>query len=201
MSSPSFSDGIASVTYKVSGSGFAFTVAVTEMLTGENPGSGGSGINETIKVTNTESSTVADSPLLEFNLVDGLDLNVNGTPNKNTLTLSPSIGTNTANQTVPSGAQVNYVAAPTPNLFDTIDRTTSTSSPSLGPVTGVEGFEARWDLSIPAGDSKIISIDETLTGGRTSPVVPLPNSAVASLATLTGLGMIRIVRRMRRTAI
>ncbi|MGD0541097.1 MAG: hypothetical protein ABSB33_06245, partial [Tepidisphaeraceae bacterium] len=103
-------------------------------------------------------------------------------------------------QTDPSGAKVNFTATPTPDLFETVDATTGTPNGSLGPVTGDEAFAVEWNMSIAPGDSEIVSINETLSGGSTASVVPLPNSAAATLAMLAGLGIIAIVRRMRRTA-
>ncbi len=206
VASSSFGSGIASITYQGSG----FTVSVNEILSGGNSGSGASGISETIEVSNTQTpppviegvtaSPADGSATLVFSLLDNVNLNVNGTPGNDTLTLSPGSGTNTANQTDPSGAKVNFTVTPTPNLFEIIDATTGTPTSGLGPVTGDEAFAVQWNMSIAAGDSEIVSINETLSGGSTGSVVPLPNSAAATLAMLAGLGIIAIVRRMRRSA-
>ncbi len=191
----SFNNGVGSVTYTASD----YTVTVTDVLTGGSPGSGASAISETIAVSNTETPLAPGSSALQFNLGDYVNLNVNGTPNNDTLTLSPSTGTNTATQTDPSGAVVTFSTTPTPTVFQTVDPATRTPGTTLGPLMGDEAFEAGWSMSIDPGDSEIVSINETLTGGSTS-VVPLPSSAGASLAMLAGLGAIGIVRRKRRAA-
>ncbi len=204
VTSSSFSDGIASILY----TGNGFTVGVKEILSGGNAGSGASGINETITVTNTGTPVVPSSvtpdfvasPVLTFNLTDTVNLNVNGTPNNDTLTLSPATGTNTADQTDPSGAKVNFTTTPTPDVFTTIDPNTGTPGTTLGPVTGDEAFAATWNMSLNAGDSEIVSINDVLSGAGPA-AVPLPNSASATLAMLAGLGLFGIVRRMRKTAI
>lgn len=202
--SSTFANGIASITYQGSG----FTVAVKEILTGGNPGSGASAINEAITVSNTQSpmpvlqNSLLDGSTLVFSLLDYVNLNVNGTPGNNTLTLGPSIGTNTATQTVPSGAQVNFTATPTPDVFKTVDATTGTPGGSLGPVTGDEAFSADWSMSLAPGDSEIVSINETLTGGgSSSSSVPLPNSATSVLATFAGFGAVGMIRRARRARV
>ncbi len=207
VTSSSFADGIASLNYQGNG----FTVGVKEILTGGNAGSGASGINETITINNTGTvatalqgtpspDSLADQPLT-FQLSDLINLNVNGTPNNDTLTLSPGTGTNTADQTDPSGAHVNVTFTPTPDSLNTINPSTSTLG-GLGPVTGDAAFLAQYSITLDAGDSAIISINENLTGGVTppAPAIPLPNSASASLATLTGLGLIAFAKRAKKAA-
>jgi hypothetical protein len=183
-----FADGISSVTY----GGDGFTINVKDILAGGTPGSGASAINETITVSNTDQ-TLTDAPL-QFRISDYVDLNVNGTPNNDTLTLSPGTP-NTAEQTDPSGAAVNFSVTPTPNEH-TLFRDFSGSN-SLGPSTGNEAFNFVWDLSIDPDSSAQISINEVLSGQTAA--VPLPNSALSGLFTLGGLGAIGIFRRTRRT--
>jgi hypothetical protein len=205
VSSSSFADGIASINYD----GGDFTVAVKEILTGGNPGSGASGINETITINNTSTpapvlpgtaspDSLTDEPLT-FHLNDSTNLNVNGTPNNDTLTLSPGSGTNTADQTDPSGAHVNVTFTPTPDGMNTFTPGKDGFN-GLGPVTGDTAFLAQYSITLDQGDSAIISINENLTGPKIVPAVPLPSSASASLAALAGLGLIAVVKRSRRIA-
>jgi hypothetical protein len=201
VASSSFANGIASVTYDGSGSGYAFTIAVQEILSGGNSGSGASAISETISVTNT-LEPAPDSGPLAFTLGENVNLNIHGTPANDTLTLSPASGTNTAEQTDPSGAAVNFTTTPAPNGFKTVDVTTGTASNSLGPVTGDEAFSATYDMSLISGNSEIVSNNFVLNGGSSvATAVPLPNAAGASLAMLAGLGIFGIVRRVRRMAV
>jgi hypothetical protein len=207
VTSSSFTDGIASISYD----GGNFSVTVKEILTGGNPGSGASGINETITINNTGTlqpavqgaaspDSVGDQPLT-FHLSDSINLNVNETPNNDTLTLSPGAGTNTADQTDPSGAHVNVTFTPTPDTMNTFTPGIDGFN-GLGPVTGDTAFSAQYSFTLDAGDSAIISVNENLTGGVTPPppAIPLPNSASASLATLTGLGLIALAKRAKKAA-
>ncbi len=203
--SSSFADGIASINYD----GGNFSVTVKEILTGGAAGSGASGINETITINNTGTlqpavqgaaspDSLSDEPLT-FHLTDSTNLNVNGTPNNDTLTLSPATGTNTADQTDPSGAHVNVTFTPTPDTMNTFTPGMDSFN-GLGPVTGDTAFEAQYALTLNPGDSAIISINENLTGPHIVPTVPLPSSASASLATFAGLGLIAFARRARKAA-
>jgi hypothetical protein len=203
--SSSFADGIAEINYD----GGIFSVTVKEILTGGNPGSGASGINETITINNSSNvqaavqgaaspDGLANGPLT-FHLTDSTNLNVNGTPNNDTLTLSPATGTNTADQTDPSGAHVNVTFTPTPDTMNTFTPGIDGFN-GLGPVTGDTAFSAQYSFTLDPGDSAIVSINENLTGPNVAPAVPLPNSASASLATLTGLGLIAFAKRARKAA-
>jgi hypothetical protein len=202
---PSFSGNLGSVTLGGTLDGDNFTVGIQAILVGGKPGSGVSGINETISVNDLGPAAAAGvqraisvgNPV-DFIISDTFDANLNATPNNDTLTLSPSGSPFTAVQTDPAGVKLTYVTTPTPTSFALINN--GSSSSTVGPETGNEAFNFVWDLSLTPGDTGIISNAITLSGADTSvPAVPLPNPAASSLATLTGLGIIGIIRRRRAT--
>jgi hypothetical protein len=199
-----FSDPIASVTYAGTYEGDNFTITVKDILSGGNPGSGASAINETITVNNLGPTQVPGvnpaglvaSPV-QFQIKDLVDFNVNGTANNDTLRLTPSGSPNTATQTDPTGAKITWAATPTPNSFEL--GTNGIFSSTLGPRTGNEAFESVWDLSLAPLGTGIISITESASGiHSTAESIPMPSSVWNSLATLAGLGFWAAIRRGRR---
>jgi hypothetical protein len=200
--SSSFNGFVANVTYDTTLDGDNFTINVQDVLLGGSAKSGKSGINETITINNlgpvnipeVQTEAVAINPPVTFDLLDLDDLNLNGTPNNDTIKLKPAGSENTAIQTDPKGVKFTYTATPTP--------TTGIIAGVLGdgPVKGNNPFEFTWDFSMSPGDTEIVSIAETLDAAKeakTPPVesVPLPKSASSALATLAGLGAIALVRR------
>jgi len=188
----SFSGNIGTVEYQGNG----FTVSVMETLLGGSPGSGSSSLSETVTINNTGTST------LSANAGQYVHLTLDGVAGKQTTTLSPSSGTNTATVTNTLGTKYTDVMLPTPTFVGVSNSgIAGFDEGSLGPITGDSSFGFGWSGSIDAGGSEIFSITETLSG-VTSPgsVVPLPNSAASALATLVGLGAISFARRTRRTA-
>ena len=199
-----FSDPIASVTYAGTYEGDSFTITVKDILTGGNPGSGASAIDETITVNNlgpvqvpgVNPASLIDSPV-QFQIKDLVDFNVNGTANNDTLRLSPSGSANTATQTDPTGAKITWATTPIPNSFELGNN--GFFSSTLGPKTGNDAFESVWDLSLAPLGTGIISITESASGIH-SPTesIPMPTSVWNSLATLAGLGFWAAIRRGRR---
>ncbi|HEX4054911.1 MAG TPA: hypothetical protein VHX86_11655 [Tepidisphaeraceae bacterium] len=191
----SFSDGVASVSYQ----GTGFTMTVTDILTGGNAGSGSSAVNEQVAVNNTSDSSIS----LDF--TDNVNLNVDATPDDDTLTVT----SNTATQTDPLGTTVQFVYTPSATSVAAGNHGNSgslldTSLPAV--FTGDDAFDYNLSAELAPdgspGDSAIFSLGETVTGATSgASVVPLPNSAGAALATLAGLGAIGIVRRARRAMV
>jgi len=177
--SSSFGSGVASVSYQ----GTGFTIAVTDVLTGGNSGSGSSAIGESVVVNNTSGSPLA------FSLADFVNLNVDATPADDTLTL----GSNSATQTDPLGTSVNFSVTPAP-VIQASSTNGGNTYLETGPtvVHGDVAFAFLWGSgsgadTIDAGGTAIYSINETATGvtsGGATSSVPLPNSAGAALATL-----------------
>jgi hypothetical protein len=189
LTSSFFSSGIASATYTQG----QLQINVKDVLTGGSAGSGASAINEIITFSDIDTDS-QDEPLT-FTFQDHVDYNVNATPNNDTLTLSPGTP-NTATQTDPTGATINFTATPTPDSTE-LDNGGSNIG-TLGPSTGNVAFGFYYSLSIDPNSSEQISFNETLTG-PTSAAVPLPNSAYSALFMLAGLGAIGGYRKMRRT--
>jgi hypothetical protein len=197
-----FSDPIGSVTYSTIVGGDNFTINVKDILSGGASGSGASAITETITVNNLGAATVPGvQPALvtngpvTFTIQDLVDYNVNGNATNNTLTLSPSVNPNTAEQTDPTGAKVTFAATPTPNTFQMFQNGSPISG--VGPSTGNESFNFTWDLSLAPNDSGIISITEAATG--TPPTsIPLPSAAWSCISMLGGLSVYGLVKRIRR---
>jgi hypothetical protein len=191
-SSMSAGNGNFSATYMEPG----WSLAVMDVLTGGPAGSGHSQFNEQFTLINTGTSA------LPFMLLDEVALNVDGTPDNNTLTLSPNAQTNTAEQTGPSGTLVTIKVTPPPASVYTGSRETMTSSSSLGPISGDPEFSFGWNDAVAAGDSVQINVDETVTGpgSITGTIAPLPNSAASTMLGLAGLGALGIMRRIRKTA-
>jgi hypothetical protein len=188
LTSSFFASGIASATYTQG----QLQINVKDVLTGGSAGSGASAINEIITFSNTDTDS-QDAPLT-FTFQDHVDYNVNATPNNDTLTLSPGTP-NTATQTDPTGATINFTATPTPDSTELDNGGSNTGT--LGPSTGNVAFGFYYDLSIDPNSSEQISFNETLTG-PSSAAVPLPNSAYSALFMLAGLGAIGGYRKMRR---
>jgi hypothetical protein len=193
LSSSSVAGNIATVTYTADDS---FTVTVKDILLGGNAGSGASSISETITVTNIGASA------MNFGAGQYVHLTLDGLFNNDSVTLSPATGTNTATQTNSLGTTYTDAVSPTPDEALVSNSGIPGLTNSLGPVTGDVSFGFAWDPTIAPGDDAIYSITETLSGVTSGPgsVVPLPNSAWSTLASLAGLGAIGIVRRTRRTA-
>jgi hypothetical protein len=200
--SSSFVGFVANVTYNTILDGDNFTINVQDVLSGGGAKSGKSAINETITINNTgpveipgvQTEAVAINPPVTFDLLDVDDLNLNGTPNNDTIKLKSGFNPNTAIQTDPKGVKFTYVATPIPTTANIVGVLGD------GPVKGNNPFEFGWDFSMSPGDTEIVSIAETLDetkGSKTPPVesVPLPGSAGSALATLAGLGAIALVRR------
>jgi hypothetical protein len=200
-SSQNFSNGVGSANYSETINGDQFQINVLNILTGGSAGSVSSGMTETIKVSNlgpaplneVQFASIVDSPV-DFKVAETFDADLAGTPNDDTLTLSPSGAPDTAEQTDPTGVKFTYASTPTPTQFASI--TNGSSSSNLGPATGNESFMFGWDLSLAPGDTGFISITESFNG---TPVASVPAPAASSAAALlAGLGTIAIVRRVRK---
>jgi hypothetical protein len=185
----SFSDGVASVSYQ----GTGYTITVKEILTGGNSGSGVSAINEAVVVNNTGASA------LPFDFTDNVNLNLNATPNDDSLSLT----SNTADQTDPQGTKAEFTYIPTASSV------AASTNGGAGPFTDISlpatfssgdvAFDYNLSTTIAGGDSAIFSINETVSGAGSSSV-PAPNAAASSLVAMLGLGIYAGVRRMRMAA-
>jgi len=187
---PFFSGGLATVTYQGSG----YTATVKDMLTGGSPGSGVSTLTETVKINNTGDVGL---PLLFATVVRP---NVNATPTGQTL----NFGASSSSVTDASGTTFNYGVTPTPDLIsESTNGGTTYFDSSPGIYNGTVGFEYTWGniadptaITIDAGGSETFSFSESISGVPAA--VPLPSAAKSTLATLAGLAVIGIVRRMRK---
>ena len=193
-----FSGNLATVTYLYQGSGYAFTATVKDILTGGSPGSGVSALTETVDINNTGSVG------LPITFATFVRPNVNATPTGQTLNL----GTNSASVTDASGTTFNYAVTPTPDLFsESTNGGTNYYDSAPGIYNGTVGFAYLWGnmddptaITLGVGGSEIFSFSETVSGVSSAPaLVPLPTAAKSALATLAGLAVIGVVRRMRRT--
>lgn len=172
--------------------GTGFTVSVDETLLGGLSGSGASDLGEEVVINNTGASPLA------FKLLQIVNLTLDATAGNNTLTLFPSPATQSflAIQKSPvNEVQVSMGTVP-PYTFTYTGGTVGSQSVSTGPFVGNCEFTVQWGGTIPVDGSFLLSNDWVL-----GPVaaVPLPNAASSALATLAGLAGIGIVRRMRRT--
>ncbi|MGD0387396.1 MAG: hypothetical protein ABSC42_00455 [Tepidisphaeraceae bacterium] len=188
-----FSGALATVVYQGSG----YTATVKDILAGGSPGSGVSALTESVDINNTSD---AGLPLTFATFVRP---NVNATPTGQTLNL----GTNSASVTDASGTTFNYGVTPTPDLLsESTDAGADYFDVSPGIFKGTVGFAYTWGnisdptaVTIGVGGSESFSFTETVSGvPSAAPVVPLPSAAQSALATLAGLAVIGVVRRMRK---
>jgi hypothetical protein len=178
--------------------GQGFTLDLKEVLIGGTTGSGNSAISEIVTINNTSQSA------LNLHFYHYVDLNLAATSGNDSLTMSGS-PVNTADQTDPLGSSAE-VTVTDPNefqagLYGVITGLLNGSSPvtlndSGAPVTGNVDFAFQWDPTIAVDGSFQVSINKEIFG---APAVPLPAAANSALAMLAGLVTIGMVRRMKKS--
>ena len=134
-----------------------------------------------------------------------VNLNVDATPDDDTLTVT----SNTATQTDPLGTTVQFVYTPSCNIRrGRKPWQFGISFRYLPPAvfTGDDAFDYNLSAELAPdgspGDSAIFSLGKSVTGAMLArSVVPLPNSAGAALATLAGWARSALIRRARRAMV
>jgi predicted secreted protein len=170
-----------------------FTATATYQLTGsfDDPPIKGD-LTETLKITNTSSST------LTFHLYEYTNFQLDGTTPNNSLTIT---GGNNAKQTDPAnGVYATVYSTPTSHSEAATASTLSSALGGSSPVTlndnptitnadAALGYE--WDLSIAPGQSVTIGTDKDINS------IPEPSSCVA----LAGVAAVMLGRRRTRRPI
>jgi len=189
------SGGVLSATYL----GDGYNIALKVTLTGGSAGSGNSAMTETFTFNNTSDAS------MNLRLYEYEDFGLNGTAGGETLNLSGTPKVNTADLT--KGTTTAEVVASgggrAPDRYQTGTGSTiksllnggspvTFSNNSTGPVIGDDNFAFEWDQTLAAGGTFQISIDKTIQGGST---VPLPNAAYGALALMALLGGVGLVRK------
>jgi hypothetical protein len=184
---PGLPSNIADLTY---GSSTGLQIEVVYTLTGGNPGSD---LDENIEIYNDGSSsqTYHFFEYANFNLGDSTTGQVVTISGANTAT---DVGSGWQVQTVVSPESSEYEANVYSTLLNQISSPTtacllSDGSPSSA-GDGEWGFE--WDITLAAGGSYAITVDQNLTA---IPVVPEPVSGVIAVLGLSGLCLMRSRRR------
>lgn len=167
-----------------------FKISISYDLTGGNVGSKSSDLSESIKITNTGSTT------LTYKFIEYTNFNLGGSASPQNLSITNG---DTAVQENPNDFMVSQtVVSPRPTSFEANTDTTlltalgnNTASP-LNDNTTADGTDAafafEWDITLGAGASYTIGIDKDLGS------VPEPTSTVA----LLGLGGLFLTRPRRR---
>ncbi|MCY2928755.1 MAG: PEP-CTERM sorting domain-containing protein [Planctomycetota bacterium] len=159
--------------------GGSFTVEVMLLLTGGTQGSGTSDVAESIRITNTSTTS------LDFHFFQYCNLHLNGQavntsveiPGSNTATQTqgPATVSETADVPIPSRHEVGLYPNTLNSLMDGSPTTLSNSGGPIGPGDLTWAFQ--WDRTIAPGGSFLISKDKH--------VVPEP--ATMSLLVIGGL--------------
>jgi hypothetical protein len=167
----------------------AFSLSITTLVTGGQPGSGVSDISETVKVVNLSTTNS-----LSYHLFDYANFNLGGKTGGASANLT---GNNTATvtagadvaQTVVSGKANEYEAGTFSSLLTSLS---STSGLTLSGPTSVSDVDAEyafeWDETLAPGQSFLITSDEQVQ------TVPEPTTSMA----LLGMGGLFFSRPRRR---
>jgi hypothetical protein len=167
-----------------------FKISISYDLTGGQTGSKSSDLSESVKITNTGSTT------LTYKFIEYTNFNLGGQASPQDAQITNG---DTATQENPNDFMVSQtVVSPKPNFYETSTNTAlltalgnNTASPlnDNGSVTNVDAAWAfEWDVTLAAGASYVIGIDKDLGA------VPEPTSTVA----LIGLGGLFLTRPRRR---
>jgi hypothetical protein len=169
-----------------------FTATASYQLTGafDDPPTKGD-ITETLKITNTSSST------LNFHLYEYTNLQVAGTVPNDSLSI---FGGDSAIQSDPTGVYATVTASPTHHSEAALASTLSTALAGPSPLTlnddpTITNADAalayEWDLSIPVGQSVIIGTDKSI---NSESAIPEPSPSIA----LAGVAAAMLARRRTR---
>jgi hypothetical protein len=175
----------------------AYSVEVDYLLNGSAPGSGQSDIGESITINNTSGGA------LNFHFFQYSDFDLSATPGGEIVTLSTNQfglvnqvdqqdATMTLQETVATPGANHGEGAFFPTTLNALnDALPTTLSGALGPVgPGDVTWALEWDLTIPDGQSALISKDKRLQ------LIPEPSTLALVSLGLVALGL----QKRRRSA-